>query len=781
MGEPLGDGATRREVGGKVIYGGGGGGGNPEKQTQIVDLPEWAKPYAKESLGKASALSASPYQAYGGERFAQFNPLQKQAFDAAAQQDVAGQIGQATGLAGLAGTSSFRDQGTAQGLMSPYMQNVVDQQMTSAQRQADIASTQRGAQAVRAGAFGGSRQAVENAEAARALASQKGEIQAKGLQSAYEQAQNQFNQEQGQRLNAAQALGSLGTQQFGQQMDITGQQQQFGGIQRQATQDILGAQYQDFLNQQRAPYDQLAFMTSMIRGTPMGQTTTMYQPAPSQTSQLVGLATAGAGAYGAYQGAQGRAAGGEVKGYAAGGITSLLDDVDSLSDEQLGQMQQGEQRPLTAAAVAEEIMRRQAVREGMAQQQAMMAPPPQTTVAEEELAGLSALPAPNLEDMGDEYTAAGGGIVAFEGGGTIRLPAGTSSQEAELVRMQNPDQTVIVEGGGQLYRDIGEGAKRAFFYSSDVEAQKARAAAAANPSGAPVAGISQITPSATRDEKIRERQGRDYVAPTTKEDVDRETSGAAPAGGLGALVNPRGFYDKNRQDIEALGAEEKAFAEQEAEALRKDQEAMGERGAERKKRIEEDVAGLKGKKDQNFNMALIEAGLAMMAGNSANAFENIGKGALIGTKAFTEGTERLNREKARLDDALSQLEDLQFSDAKADKAELRKAKGAVKQAEIGTKKALANLGIKETETVVDLYKTGLEIGSRERIAAATAAKRGDGSSELMDAYLKQYLPKFAGTDALGNTMKAPSYEEYLRTIGIYNRPTEGAKVLPAIK
>jgi hypothetical protein len=296
-----------------------------------------------------------------------------------------------------------------------------------------------------------------------------------------------------------------------------------------------------------------------------------------------------------------------------------------------------------------------------------------------------------------------------------------------------------------------------------------------------VAGISQITPSATRDEKIRERQGRDYVAPTTKEDVDRETPGAAPAGGLGALVNPRGFYDKNRQDIEALGAEEKAFAEQEAEALRKDQEAMGERGAERKKRIEEDVAGLKGKKDQNFNMALIEAGLAMMAGNSANAFENIGKGALVGTKAFTEGTERLNREKARLDDALAQLEDLQFSDKKADKAELRKARGAVKQAEIGTKKALANLGIKETETVVDLYKTNLEIGSRERIAATAATKREGGAPDYMEAYLKQYLPKFAGTDALGNTMQAPSYEEYLRTIGLYRRPTEGATVLPPVK
>ena len=67
---------------------------------------------------------------------------------------------------------------SAQDYMSPYMQNVVDIQQREAQRQADIAGTQRGAQAARSGAFGGSRQAVMEAEAARNLATQKGDIQA---------------------------------------------------------------------------------------------------------------------------------------------------------------------------------------------------------------------------------------------------------------------------------------------------------------------------------------------------------------------------------------------------------------------------------------------------------------------------------------------------------------------------------------------------------------------------------------------------------------------------
>jgi hypothetical protein len=117
--------------------------------------------------------------------------------------------------AGNVGTQSFTQPGMAQGLMSPYMQNVVDIQQREAQRQADIQSTKRGAGFAQAGAFGGSRQAIENAEAARNLATQKGDIQATGLQAAYQQAQQQFNAEQQAALQAA-----LANQQVQQQTGV---------------------------------------------------------------------------------------------------------------------------------------------------------------------------------------------------------------------------------------------------------------------------------------------------------------------------------------------------------------------------------------------------------------------------------------------------------------------------------------------------------------------------------------------------------------------------------
>lgn len=328
LGEPLGDSVTRKE-GGRIVYGAGGGGGGGSSnqtstQTSITELPEWAKPYAKDILSKGQALtdiSRNPYQVYRGDRTADFGDLQTRAMEGARTMGPASQLGAATGLAGLAGqralgtnyqagqfenqfqgpgayqpgqfsmmqaeapslqqyqmgpaervrTQSFARPGSAQAYMSPYMQNVVDIQQREAQRQADIARTGRGAQAVGAGAFGGSRQAIMDAEAARNLAQQKGDIQATGLQSAYQQAQQQFNAEQQARLQAqlanqqagltvgGQNLGALlGVQQLGAGQNLQSQlanQQAFMQAQQAAEQSRqfgagqglqaagLGAQY----------------------------------------------------------------------------------------------------------------------------------------------------------------------------------------------------------------------------------------------------------------------------------------------------------------------------------------------------------------------------------------------------------------------------------------------------------------------------------------------------------------------------------------------------------
>jgi hypothetical protein len=157
------------------------------------------------------------------------------------------------------------------------------------------------------------------AQAAGNLARQKGDIQAQGLQNAYQQAMQQFNQSQaqnlaGQQLNAQQQqfgaglglqglqtanqaasnLANIGQTQYGQNLGLLDVQNRFGGQQQQQTQNILNTQYQDYLNAQNHPYKQLGFMSDMLRGLPLTQqSSAMYQTPPSMLQQVAGLGITG--------------------------------------------------------------------------------------------------------------------------------------------------------------------------------------------------------------------------------------------------------------------------------------------------------------------------------------------------------------------------------------------------------------------------------------------------------------------------------------------------------
>ncbi len=317
------------------------------QRVEQTTIPDYARPYVEDLLGQAQAvtdLSQNPYMQYQGDRTAQFSPLQQMSYENAGLLTSAPQMQDATAMAGLAGLGALNTQYTfkpaafttdaAKNLMSPYMQNVVDVQSQQARRQAEIAAQTQQAQAARAGAFGGGRDAVMrslgNADLQRNLAN----IQATGLQNAFTQAQNQFNTQnqlnaqqqqfgaglglQGLQtaLQGAQQLGNLGQTQFGQNRDVINLQNTLGAQQQQQAQNILNTQYQDFLNFQNYPYKQLGFMSDMLRGLPLTQqSATMYQTPPSTANQLLGAATSLGGAY--LMG--GRKEGGMVSSYADGG------------------------------------------------------------------------------------------------------------------------------------------------------------------------------------------------------------------------------------------------------------------------------------------------------------------------------------------------------------------------------------------------------------------------------------------------------------------------------
>ena len=333
------------------------------QENQYGFAPELA-PYGQKMLGQAAALTDfddNPYMQYMGDRVAQFSPLQQMSYDNAALMQGAGQLKDATATAGLASlgalntgytynpyaSKSFQDPAVAINAMNPYQQNVTDIQLREAQRQADIARTGRQADQVGKGAFGGSRAAIMDAEAARNLALQKGDIQAQGLNTAYGQAQNQFNTEQQARqaaanlnaqqgqfgaglglqgmqtaLTGANTLGNLGNTQYNQNMGINQMQNQLGAQQQQQQQTDLNNQYQDFQSSQNYPYKQLGFMSDILRGAPTtnaGSTMYNYQAPPSLMSQIGGLGASAVGAFGA-AGGFGRANGGMVGSYAKGGL-----------------------------------------------------------------------------------------------------------------------------------------------------------------------------------------------------------------------------------------------------------------------------------------------------------------------------------------------------------------------------------------------------------------------------------------------------------------------------
>jgi hypothetical protein len=313
FGETLGECVTRKE-GGRIIYGGGSGGGGGGDTRTVQDLPEWAKPYAKETLGMAQGLTTTKDSAGnitgpakyetrpGGTDVPGADPLQQQAYRGIAGLQIPGQTGEASniaqqvsyralndqyqpgyfgnqfeapavyqptqfdmmsaqapdlqqyqmGPAERADTQSFTQPGSAEAYMNPFMQNVVDKQTREAERQAGLAAKQERAQSIQRGAFGGGRTAVREAANARDLAQLKSDIYGTGQQAAFQNAQQQFNAEQQARMQAQLANQQAGLTVGGQNLAAKLGIQQLGAGQNMQAQLANQQAYQNMLAQREA-------------------------------------------------------------------------------------------------------------------------------------------------------------------------------------------------------------------------------------------------------------------------------------------------------------------------------------------------------------------------------------------------------------------------------------------------------------------------------------------------------------------------------------------------
>lgn len=262
-------------------------------QEVVTRLPAYQEDFLKSIFDSAAAMRGVPMP-YAPQQVAGLGQGQQMAMDR-----VMGGLGQYEPY--LQQAAAMAGPGGAEQYMNPYTSQVVDQTLADIARSGNIQRTRQNAQAVGAGAFGGSRAAIADAELTRNVMDQQtraaGALRNQGFQQAQQAAQR-----------GAQLYGQLG--QFAQQANVQDINTLLGigSLEQGYTQSMLDAQRQNELAMQSQPYQQIGFMSDIFRGVPSMQQTYSNTVAdkPSRSSQLLGLGIAGLGAYGQAMSGTGR-------------------------------------------------------------------------------------------------------------------------------------------------------------------------------------------------------------------------------------------------------------------------------------------------------------------------------------------------------------------------------------------------------------------------------------------------------------------------------------------
>jgi hypothetical protein len=278
---------------------GGGGGSMPANTTNITTVRE-APGIEERKLGLmdiSRALAEQPVN-IPVQQIAPLSSLEQQGQALSGQTGV-GSAAIQSGIAGLgaAQTASALGPSSAQfnQYLNPYQSFILDE----INRQAQMGQNQLSAQAVQAGAFGGGREGVQQAEQERARLQQVGLAQERAFTGALGAFQQGISQQGQLGLGMAQ-LGQV--QQAQQQADIN-QLMAAGGLQRQLAQQTVDAQRAQQLQQAYEPFQRAEFLKAQYQGGPTSQSGITQTTAPT-VNPLAQAAGAGLGAYAAYQTAQ---------------------------------------------------------------------------------------------------------------------------------------------------------------------------------------------------------------------------------------------------------------------------------------------------------------------------------------------------------------------------------------------------------------------------------------------------------------------------------------------
>lgn len=375
--------------------------------------------------------------------------------------------------------------------------------------------------------------------------------------------------------------------------------------------------------------------------------------------------------------------------------------------------------PMEIAAKAQQALQKQSpisVRDKLAQEgeekggmlpdNAMMAMQQQQQGSLPENTGIGQLPAPNMQTM----SAANGGIIAFDDGGEVPGYADAGvvpSMDALFGKPYTPNKkarTATAVGGPetkyptftpemqaaedaktaasneetlkQLIAKTPSGPEKDRLIQQLTYLQKAKLAQPAAPETPPIpqAGVDKLM-QANRDMQNmpRETVPNALAAPPTEKRTAPATSAAPVAPQLSTEQQMADVMSRisGTQDAEIKSQYADLKKQQDAgiAALRREREVgrpTGKAFEGLETELKEEKDAVKGKEAKNLQMALINAGLAIAGGSSRYAMENIGKGALVGTKQYMEGLDKLDAAAKERRKMTAMIEEARRAEARGD-------------------------------------------------------------------------------------------------------------------
>jgi hypothetical protein len=258
-------------------------------QASTVSLPAWLSDTLQGNSQAAQALSKTPFQAFSGPSFTPINDTQN-----AASGITAGVAGYAPGqvTAGQIGDTDLSR------YTDPYTQQVIDAAGADIDRSTAQAQERARGSAATAGAFGGDRAAIEQAELAGQGIRSKGNISAQLRSQGFNNAQAAATADINRRMTADTANVATGLQ--GQQLNLGAAQQLFGQgeVGREAEEAGRQFDYGEFQRGINDPFNKLSWAQGIASGTApyyTTQSTTSTTPGPSAFGQILGAAGSIAG------------------------------------------------------------------------------------------------------------------------------------------------------------------------------------------------------------------------------------------------------------------------------------------------------------------------------------------------------------------------------------------------------------------------------------------------------------------------------------------------------